>query len=195
MAIMKSGQPTPNQTAGPFFHLGITRAGEEILVDAGQPGRIRIEGRVLDGAGDPVPDALLEIWQANGHGRYNHPADDRDDLPLDAAFSGHGRCPTDAEGRYHFETVKPGPVPGLIETQAPHVVLQVFARGMLIHNTTRCYFDDDAANADDAVLQQHVPSDRRPTLIATRQPDVGGAPSYRFDIVLQGDDETVFFDV
>ena len=187
----RDGRTTPNQTTGPFFHLGITREGEEILVEAGQPGRIRIEGRVLDGAGEPVPDALIEIWQANSHGRYNHPADDRDDLPLDIAFSGHGRCPTDADGHYHFDTIKPGPVLG----QAPHVVFQVFARGMLIHITTRCYFDDEAANVDDAILQQHAPSERRLTLIATRHPNVDGAPSYRFDIILQGDGETVFFDV
>ena len=186
---------TPNQTVGPFFHLGMTSAGDQRLVEPGIFGLIRIEGLVLDGAGDPVPDALIEIWQANGHGRYSHPADDRDDLPLTASFSGYGRCPTDPDGHYLFETIKPGPVPGSIKNQAPHILFQVFARGLLIHYTTRCYFDDEAANLDDAILQQYVPAERRPTLIATHLPDVDGSPSYRFDIVLQGDNETVFFDV
>ncbi len=182
---------TPNQTVGPFFHLGMVRDGEHVLVAPDDPARIRIAGRVIDGAGDPVPDALIEIWQANSHGRYRHPADDCDDLPLDESFAGAGRCATDAQGSYMFETVKPGAVRG----EAPHVVLQIFARGLLIHFTTRCYFGDESANDDDPVLQHHVPSERRHTLIAAHDPERDDPSIYHFDIVLQGANETVFFDV
>ena len=160
--------------------------------------RIRIEGLVLDGDRRHIEDALIELWQADSFGRYHHPADDRDDVPIDAAFTGIGRCASDFHtGAFSFLTIKPGLVPhpdgGL---QAPHLSLTIQARGMLNPTFTRLYFaDEDAANAADPVLQS-VPSSRRPTLIAHRV-DSGesSVPTYSFDIRYQGDDETVFFDV
>lgn len=187
---------TPSQTVGPFFLDCLCREDARRCVlatpeTAGE--RIRIEGRVLDGDREPVPDALVEIWQANSHGRYNHPADRRD-LPLDPGFLGFGRCDTDDAGRFWFETIKPGPVPFDAATaQAPHIVVCVFARGLLNHLVTRLYFADEAANAVDPVLGR-VPPARRATLLA-RPEASGGTPLYRFDIVLQGDHETVFFNV
>jgi protocatechuate 3,4-dioxygenase alpha subunit len=185
---------TPSQTVGPFFDPALLRedARRNVLVGPGTEGeRIRIEGQVLDGEGAPVPDALVEIWQANSHGRYNHPTDGRD-LPLDPAFSGFGRAGTDEAGRFWFETVKPGPVPAADgEWQAPHVCLTVFARGLLDHLATRLYFEDEPANADDPVLER-VPTQRRATLVARREADEGGVV-YRMDIVLQGAGETAFF--
>ncbi len=156
--------------------------------------RIRIEGGVLDGEGLPVPDALVEIWQANTHGRYNHPADRRQ-APLDPSFVGFGRSGTDEDGRYWFETVKPGTVPFDGERlQAPHICVTVFARGLLNHAVTRLYFEDEPANATDPVLQL-VPEERRATLLARPELIGGGMVVYRFDIVLQGADETVFFNL
>lgn len=184
---------TPSQTVGPFFSLGLMREPQNVLVsEATQGERIRIEGRVLDGAGEPVPDALVEIWQANAHGRYRHP-EDRQEKPLDPAFGGFGRAATDARGFYWFETIKPGPVPGPDGTlQAPHIDAIVFARGMLTHAFTRIYFEDEAANARDPILAGVEP-ERRGTLIA-RASDSAGRKIYRFDIRLQGEGETVFFD-
>ncbi len=159
--------------------------------------RIRLEGFVYDGDRKHIEDALIELWQANASGRYQHPADDRDDVPLDAAFTGFGRCASDFKtGAYSFLTIKPGPVPhpngGL---QAPHISLIIQARGMLDPTYTRVYFSDEAdANAADPVLAT-VPADRRGTLIAERVEDGGSVATYRFDIRYQGDDETVFFDV
>lgn len=185
---------TPSQTVGPFFHPALLREDcrRNVLVGPETVGeRIRIEGCVYDGEGSPVPDALIEIWQANSHGRYHHPLDRRD-LPLDPAFTGFGRSGTDETGRYWFETVKPGPVPFDGERwQAPHVCVTVFARGLLNHLTTRLYFADEAANADDPVLLR-VPAERWATLIANREV-IDGAVVYRFDVVLQGADETAFF--
>ncbi len=187
---------TGSQTVGPFFHDCLLRAGAH-CADLTTPEvageRIRIEGRVLDGEGAPVPDALIEIWQANSDGRYNHPDDGRD-LPLDAAFTGYGRTGTDADGRYWFETIKPGRVPfDDQQLQASHICVTLFARGLLNHLFTRIYFADDAATAEDPLLQ-HVPSERQKTLLA--QPLAGNPhPSYRFDIVLQGAGETVFFNL
>ncbi len=187
---------TPSQTVGPFFHLGLTREDAADLTHAETEGdRVRIEGRVFDGNGDPVPDAMLEIWQANTHGRYRHPDDDRDDIPLDAAFVGFGRVPTNAEGHYAFDTIKPGRVPAHDGGwQAPHINLVVFARGMLIHSNTRIYFSDESTNDDDPVLSQLVDKDRRPTLIARRDDASTDPALYQFDIVLQGEHETVFFE-
>jgi protocatechuate 3,4-dioxygenase alpha subunit len=155
--------------------------------------RIRIEGRVLDGDRLPIPDAMIEIWQANAAGRYNHPTDGRD-LPLDPQFTGFGRAGTDTHGSYWFETIKPGAVPfDDRRLQAPHICVTVFARGLLNHLYTRLYFADDAATADDPVLQL-VPAARRATLLA--QPaKLDGITVYRFDIVLQGVGETVFFNL
>jgi protocatechuate 3,4-dioxygenase alpha subunit len=185
---------TPSQTVGPFFH-GIVRDGANVLVTPYTQGdRIRIEGRVLDGDGAAVPDAVVEIWQANARGRYRHPADRRD-LPLDTTFIGFGRARTDAAGAYWFDTVKPGPVPYVAADtwQAPHVNVAIAARGLLNHLLTRIYFGDESANQNDPVLQR-VPEARRPTLVAART-IVNGAAVYRFDIVLQGRAETVFFDL
>lgn len=183
---------TPSQTVGPFFRIGMPRPGENVLVGEGTEGeRIRIEGRVLDGEREPVDDALVEIWQANAHGRYRHP-EDRRDLPLDGVFTGFGRCATDAQGVFRFETIRPGPVPDPEgELQAPHIDVTLFARGMLAHVFTRIYFEDETSNHRDWVLER-VPEERRESLVARR---VSEDPStYRLDIRLQGPDETVFFD-
>jgi len=136
---------------------------------------------------------LVEIWQANSHGRYNHPLDRRD-LPLDPAFTGFGRSGSDDEGRYWFETIKPGAVPFDGERmQAPHLSVTVMSRGMLNHAATRLYFADDPANDSDPVLGL-VPASRRETLLAKRDA-AGGSVVYRLDIVLQGRGETVFFNI
>jgi protocatechuate 3,4-dioxygenase alpha subunit len=187
---------TGSQTVGPFFEPGLLRedARRNVLTQSETAGeRIRIEGRILDGDGAPVPDALIEIWQANAHGRYNHPAD-QGSAALDPTFLGFGRSGTDEDGRYWFETIKPGPVP-FDETrqQAPHICITVFARGLLNHLVTRLYFEDEAANTDDPILH-YVPEERRTTLLAKRES--GNAPVvYRFDIILQGEGETAFFNV
>lgn len=191
--------PTPSQTVGPYFTMRIGGEGENVLTTPETAGeRIRVEGFVYDGARKHIEDALIELWQANAAGRYQHPADDRDDVPLDPAFTGFGRCPSDFRtGAYSFLTIKPGPVPhpngGL---QAPHLSLIIQARGMLDPTYTRVYFSDEAdANATDPVLAT-VPADRRGTLIGEKVEDGDGSvATYRFDIRYQGDDETVFFDV
>lgn len=191
--------PTPSQTVGPYFTMRIGGEGENVLTTPETAGeRIRVEGFVYDGARKHIEDALIELWQANAAGRYQHPADDRDDVPLDPAFTGFGRCPSDFKtGAYSFLTIKPGPVPhpngGL---QAPHLSLIIQARGMLDPTYTRVYFSDEAdANATDPVLAT-VPADRRGTLIGEKVEDGDGSvATYRFDIRYQGDDETVFFDV
>ena len=193
---MSARPPTGAQTVGPFFGPALLRDGarRQVLVGPATSGtRLRIEGRVLDGDGAPVPDALIEIWQANTHGRYDHPADGRD-RPLDPSFTGFGRTGTDDDGAYWFETIKPGRVPGPDDTlQAPHVVVTVFARGLLNHVVTRLYFADDPTNDQDPILAR-VPTDRRPTLLA-RSTERDGQRVYRFDIVLQGEGETVFFNL
>jgi protocatechuate 3,4-dioxygenase alpha subunit len=183
--------PTPSQTVGPFFIIGLPFEGDERLVDEDATDAVRIEGIVFDGDGVPVDDALVEVWQANRGGRYAHPEDTREEVPLEDGFMGHGRCGTDASGRYWFVTVKPGPVPapggGL---QAPHIEVSVLARGLLKRLATRIYFPDEAdANETDPVLSALDP-ERRDTLVAR---DDGGV--LRFDIRLQGEAETVFFDV
>lgn len=198
---------TASQTVGPFFAPALLRADavRQVLTQPETVGeRIRIEGRVLDGDGVPVPDALVEIWQANAHGRYHHPAD-QGPAPLDPAFLGFGRSGTDEDGSYWFETIKPGPVPfDQARMQAPHICVTVFARGLLNHAVTRLYFADEPANATDPVLQC-VPAERRPTLLARRvtsgaPESTSGAPTdkrtvYRFDIILQGANETAFFNL
>ena len=191
---------TPSQTVGPYFAYGLTPeqygyafssiAGGVLTTEAGDGERIRIAGRVLDGAGEPVSDAMVEIWQADGQGRFAHPADPRSS---NARFRGFGRVGTgtDPEQRFVFETVKPGaPDDG----QAPHINLVLFLRGLLSHAFTRIDFSDEAeANDADPVLAT-VPAERRATLIAERD-EAGDTPLYRFDIRLQGDRETVFFDL
>lgn len=182
---------TPFQTIGPFFHYALPYEGGDALVTGETLGqRITIEGTVVDGAGVPVPDALVEIWQANAAGRYHHPEDARDPA-IDPAFDGFGRTPTDADGRFSFATVKPGRVPGPRGTlQAPHVLVSLLGRGLLTRLVTRVYFDDEPSTAEDPILAL-VPAARRSTLVARRMTDA----RYRFDIVLQGERETVFFDV
>jgi protocatechuate 3,4-dioxygenase alpha subunit len=181
---------TASQTVGPFLHIGMDWLNSGELEGSGE--RIVLEGRVRDAAGAPVPDAVIEIWQANAAGRYAHPDDPRG-LPADAGFRGFGRLPTDAEGRFRFSTVKPGRVPGPGGSQqAPHVVVLVFMRGLLKHLVTRVYFPGDPANGDDPVLKL-VPYERRHTLVA--QAAAGRPGVLEWSINLQGDDETVFFDV
>jgi protocatechuate 3,4-dioxygenase alpha subunit len=188
----------PSQTVGPFFPDCLLRpdARRNVLVQPETTGeRLRIVGRVLDGDGAPLPDAMLELWQANAAGRYRHPSDTRAGVPLDASFFGFGRSGTDDDGSYWFETIKPGAVPfDGAHAQAPHLCLMIFARGLLNHLATRLYFAGEPANDDDPVLQ-FVPAARRDTLLAVREPTVGGMSVYRFDIHLQGPGETVFFNV
>ena len=189
---------TPSQTVGPYFAYGLTPgrqydwndAFSNNLVTPDATGeRIRIEGRVFDGDGQPVPDSMLEIWQADAQGRFADPQDKRA-LP-NATFRGFGRCGTDASGGFAFDTIKPGVVPDPDgKPQAPHILLAVYARGMLLHLYTRIYLGGEAGNATDPVLAL-VPADRRATLIAKK---AAGA-TYVLDIHLQGDNETVFFDV
>ena len=191
---------TPSQTVGPYFHYGLTPRDYDFsevfhnnLVTPDASGeRIRIEGRVFDAEGQGISDSLVEIWQADSAGRYAHPADRRA-LP-NASFKGFGRVATDKNGAYSFETIKPGAVPGPNGgAQAPHIVMVVFSRGMLRHLYTRVYFSDEAKNEADPILAL-VPSERRATLIAQRA-DRSGQAVYTFDVRLQGDGETVFFDM
>jgi protocatechuate 3,4-dioxygenase alpha subunit len=184
---------TPSQTVGPFFHYALPYDGGETLTNEATLGqRIVIEGRLYDANGAPVTDAMIEIWQANAQGRYNHP-EDTQDKQLDPNFWGFGRAPTDEQGWWRFHTVKPGQAAGPAGTiQAPHVAISIFARGVLKRLATRLYFGDEAAaNAADPILAV-VPEGRRATLIAERSTD---APVYRLDIFLQGENETVFFDI
>lgn len=188
---------TPSQTVGPYFAYGLVPeqygyqqnltsiAGSQMADSDTEGQHIRVEGRVFDGAGNPISDALIEIWQADAVGRYAHPADPRGS---NSTFKGFGRCGTgtDPQNRFWFDTVKPGRVG---EDQAPHLNVIVSMRGMLLHAFTRIYFADEPANATDKVLNA-VPVERRGTLIATRD----GSNVYRFDIHMQGDNETVFFD-
>jgi protocatechuate 3,4-dioxygenase alpha subunit len=181
---------TPSQTIGPFYFGTVTNAYRQDLAVAGVAGeRIEIALTLHDAAGAIVPDGLLEIWQANSHGRYNHP-EDRRNLPLDPGFEGFGRASTDTTGCARFSTVKPGRVPwpagGL---QAAHINISVFARGVLNRLATRLYFEGDEALADDPVLKLVDPA-RRTTLIATRD----GDGVWRLPIHLGGPNETVFFD-
>ena len=183
---------SPSQTVGPYLSIGLLRdVVTPELVSRDDPGAIVIRGRLLDGAGAPVPDGMVEIWQANAAGRYSHPADAREDPAVEEAFAGFGRSGTEDEGRFELVTVKPGAVPypdGRL--QAPHLVVGVFARGLLKRLATRMYFpDEEAANAADPVLALVAP-ERRATLVAVQKDGF-----LRFDIRLQGAGETVFFAV
>lgn len=186
--------PTPSQTVGPFFHLGCTqhRSIGTLAAAETKGTRIRLTCRVFDGDGNPVDDAMIEIWQANAEGKYNHP-DDNQAKPVDTSFSGFGRLATDENGSCSFETIKPGAVAsGTDAPQAPHINVSVFARGLLKRLATRIYFADDPGNQQDMILGL-VPPERRHTLIARRyenQPD-----HWEFEIHLCGEQETVFFDV
>jgi protocatechuate 3,4-dioxygenase alpha subunit len=190
---------TSSQTVGPFLAIGLPWPDGPYVVPVGTPGAITISGLVADGAGEPVPDALIETWQADPDGRFTHPDDPRGAPGPEQAgtgFRGFGRCPTDPAGRYRIVTLRPGPLPcpdGGIE--APHLDVSVFARGLLDRVVTRIYFADEAAaNAADPVLSTLDDPERAATLIAVAEP--GGHPGeFSFDIRLQGGRETVFFDV
>jgi protocatechuate 3,4-dioxygenase alpha subunit len=194
-----TGRLTPSQTVGPFLAIGLPWPDGPFVVPEGTPGAIMISGRVLDGAGEPVPDALVETWQADPAGRFAHPDDPRGEPGgpgRKAAFRGFGRCPTDAAGTYRIITVRPGALPSPDGgTEAPHLDVSVFARGLLDRVVTRIYFADESeANAADPVLAAIGDPQRAATLIAA--PEHGGPPgAFRFDIRLQGGRETVFFDV
>ena len=196
---------TPSQTIGPFFAVGLPWPDGPDVVAEGTPGAVRIGGRVLDGAGHPVPDALVETWQADPNGRFAHPDDPRGPAGGSAGspgwspggsgasgFRGFGRCATDAEGRWAILTVKPGPLPapdGGVE--APHLDVSVFARGLLGRLVTRVYFPDEAeANAADPLLASIPDAAARARLVAVADGD-----GLRFDIRLQGEQETPFLAV
>jgi len=200
---------TPSQTVGPYFAYGLAphsrcdwkpsdiydwkeTVGANLVTPDATGQKIRIEGRVLDGDGLPINDAMLEIWQADSQGRYASPRDTR--ARTNAMFKGFGRSATDKDGAYSFDTVKPGAVPGPDgKPQAPHIVFCVYSRGMLRQIYTRLYFSDEAANGADVILAL-VPTGRRDTLIAHKEMR-GDQTVYRFDIRVQGDNETVFFDI
>ncbi len=190
------------QTVGPFFKIGLAWLYRDDLAAADVVGeRVEITGRVFDGDGNSVPDAVLELWQANSRGKYAHPEDDQNKT-LDKNFSGFGRIATDDQGRFHFTTVKPGQVPApesssksgltLAPLQAPHINVSVCTRGLLRRLVTRIYFPDESANATDFALLQVDPT-RRSTLIAKRS--ASSTSKFDWDIVLQGPNETVFFDI
>ena len=182
---------TPSQTVGPYLTLGLLDGSPVTasIVAPDDPRAIVVRGRLLDGQGDPVPDGMIEFWQANAAGRYAHPADTREEVPLEDEFWGFGRAGTADEGWYEIVTLKPGQVPGpdgLL--QAPHIVVGVFARGLLKRLATRLYFpDEEDANAADPVLSE-LGERERTTLVA--QAENGGL---RFDIRLQGEGQTAFF--
>jgi protocatechuate 3,4-dioxygenase alpha subunit len=184
---------TPPQTVGPFFHLGLTHLNRYSLAPDGTPANqiLSFHGRVCDADFAPVPDAQLELWQADSIGEYF----DREYASRAGTktFTGFGRIPTDDNGRFHFTTIKPGPVPSRSggTAQAPHISVTIFMRGLLRHLSTRIYFPGDAHNAADTVLHQ-VPAARRPTLIAI--PSETEANKFEWNVVLQGENETVFFD-
>lgn len=183
---------TPSQTIGPFLRIALDWPDGPDVVPTGTPGAFVVAGQVIDGNGDPVTDALVETWQADRAGRFAHPDDPRGiAVPDPAGFRGFGRCPTDSAGGYRIVTVKPGPLPTPDGgTEAPHLDVSVFARGLLNRVVTRLYFPDEPANARDPVLSALPEPARLPTLVATATGD-----GYRFDIRLGGERETVFFDV
>ena len=181
---------TTSQTIGPYLRIGLEWMVIEDLAPQGVAGeRVRIEGRVLDGDGRPVNDAAVEIWQANSRGKYASP-EDAQAKPMEQSFRGYGRSLTADGGAFRFRTIKPGRVPGPDrKLQAPHITVTIFMRGLLKQLQTRIYFPDDPANADDPVLNL-IPAERRGTLIAKKRAD----GEFEWDVVLQGKNETVFFD-
>jgi protocatechuate 3,4-dioxygenase alpha subunit len=187
-----SGPTTPSQTVGPFFSIGFSWLERNDLTEAATgAARVTIRGRVLDGEGQPVPDALLEIWQADAEGRYQHPEDPRNPVTK-KNFSGFGRVPVNDHGEFRFTTIKPGNVPGPDgKPQAPHLEISIFMRGLLRKLVTRIYFPAEPANEADVVLAL-VPAQRRHTLVA--QPIAAEPQTLVWDVHLQGDHETVFFD-
>lgn len=178
---------SPSQTVGPFFHYGLVFGGENTLVNEQTKGqRILLTGRVYDGDGEVVPDALLEIWQADAEGIFNHP-NDPNQAEVDTHFRGFGRADTVNKGVYTFKTIKPGSQGGV-----PYINVRVFSRGILIHAVTRVYFSDEE-NTKDAVFAG-IPEARQATLIGQLEQNQD-LPTYRFDIHMQGSKETVFFDL
>jgi protocatechuate 3,4-dioxygenase alpha subunit len=179
---------TPSQTVGPFFANALPWPEGPFVVPEGTESAFWLRGRIVDGDGEPVPDALVESWQADPSGRFNHPDDPRGGDP---GFRGFGRCPSDVDGQWAILTVRPGRVPDPTgRLQAPHIDLSIFARGLLDRVVTRVYLPDEAAaNAEDPLLST-VDRTRRATLVAV--PDDDG---FRFDVRLRGDGETVFFSV
>jgi protocatechuate 3,4-dioxygenase, alpha subunit len=181
-----SGRSTPSQTVGPFFGIGFSWLDRTDLTrGSSTESPVTISGRAIDGVDQPVPDAVLEIWQADGSGQYSQPEGTHE-------FFGFGRVPVDSEGKFRFTTCKPGSSLSPNGTlQAPHLVVSVFMRGLLKRLITRIYFPGDSANESDPVLRL-VPAHRRHTLIARRESANG--ESFVWDVHLQGDKETVFFD-
>jgi protocatechuate 3,4-dioxygenase, alpha subunit len=186
-------QATTWQTVGPFFSLGFSWLYRDNLAGPGVSGeRVEMEGRILDGDGNPVPDGIVEIWQANSQGKYAHP-DDPQEKPAESGFSGYGRVPTDDLGRFRFTTIRPGRVPGPDgRLQAPHLAISVLTRGLLRRLITRIYFPDEPSNAEDFALNL-VGAGRRGTLMAKKID--GRAGALEWNVVLQGPAETVFFDI
>lgn len=199
---------TPSQTVGPYFAYGLTpkgrlkwdpdgtyswkeTIGDNLITPDATGEKIRIEGQIVDGDGKPINDAMLEIWQADAQGRYASPYDSR---RPNTQFKGFGRSAVNSNGEFGFSTIKPGSVPGPNgKPQAPHIGFCIYSRGMLRQVYTRLYFADEAANATDQILAL-VPADRRDTLIAKKEVQ-GDTVVYRFNIRVQGDNETVFFDI
>ena len=188
-----SDELTPSQTVGPYLHIGLDWLNTRDLAPSSVPGgRVTIHGRLLDAEGQPVPDGMIELWQANAYGKYAHPADTRD-LPLHEEFLGFGRQPTDQRGEFVFTTIKPGAVPTLEgQLQAPHILVNIFALGLLRQLVTRLYFPGDDHGSDP--VMRLIPQTRQKTLIAVAQPD---DPSHlQWNIVIGGGaNETVFFDL
>jgi len=185
------GHSTPSQTVGPFFSIGLEPLNRANLADGRAGERVVVRGRVIDGDGQGVPDAILEIWQADADGRYHHP--EHTSTSNDGtSFFGFGRIPTDAQGQFSFTTIKPGPVHDSHgKPQAPHLQISVFMRGLLRQLVTRLYFPEEPLNTSDPVLRV-VPESRRDTMIARQAGSK--ATALEWNVSLQGPNETVFFD-
>jgi protocatechuate 3,4-dioxygenase alpha subunit len=185
------GHSTPSQTVGPFFSIGLAPLNRTNLAEGSAGEHIVIRGRVIDGDGQGVPDAVLEIWQADADGRYDHP-EHTDSQNNAASFFGFGRTPTDEQGQFSFTTIRPGPVRGPDgKPHAPHLQISVFMRGLLRQLVTRLYFPEESLNASDPVLRV-VPESRRHTLIGCQA--AADQNTLEWNVCLQGANETVFFD-
>lgn len=184
---------TPSQTVGPYLHIGLDWLNTTELATADVAGeRCIIQGQLSDADGAPIPDGMIEIWQANSYGKYVHPLDQRD-LTIEKSFAGFGRTPTDAQGRFRFSTIKPGRVPAANGVmQAPHILVSIFARGLIKQLVSRIYFPGDDHDADPVMM--HIPAERRPTLIAKVVSEQTGL--YEWNIAIgSGQHETVFFEL
>lgn len=187
---------TPSQTVGPFYAIGLVYGEQNVLISEQTRGqRIMITGRLLDGDNNPVVDGCLEVWQADSNGYFNHPADPNHDK-ADRSFKGWGRAQCGEDGRFEILTIRPGPVQNPDGSMlAPHIAVHVFGRGMLLHTRTRFFFSNEAeANANDSVFNA-IPEDRRDTIIMQLADGDSNLPTYHIDVKLQGEDETVFFDI